>query len=177
MDELNELKEVFAEFGEVLRMMGSAMREYFTTTPWQQQLAALVMFVSFVLSLIIRIKFNYRTRGQRRVEKAKALGHVVNGTVISATFDTDENGNRKYSGRVGYEVGGRKYSTIFVPSGSSSIIRKGDTEPVYWLENPKRGFVSCNSEGFLGVLEWLLVVSIPVFLAFLTLLVTGGLQK
>ena len=177
MDELNELKEVFVEFGEVLRMMGDAMREYFTTTPWQQQLAALVMIVSFVLSLIIRIKFNYRTRGQRRVEKAKALGHVVNGTVISATFDTDENGNRSYHGRVGYEVDGRKYSTIFVPSGSSTIIRKGDVEPVYWIDNPKRGFVSCNSLGFLGVLEWLLVFSIPAFLGFLTLLVTGGLQK
>ena len=138
--------------------------------------AVLVMLVSFVLSLIIRIKFNYRTRGQRRVEKAKALGHVVNGTVISATFDTDENGNRKYSGRVGYEVDGCKYSTIIVPSGSS-IISKGDTEPVYWIDNPKRGFVSCNSESFLGVIEWLLVVSIPAVLAFLTLLVTGGLQK
>ncbi|MGN0312722.1 MAG: hypothetical protein ACI4CC_08095, partial [Lachnospiraceae bacterium] len=69
MDELNELKEEFVEFGEILKMMGDALNEYFTTTPWQQQLAALVMFVSFVLSLIIRIKFNYRTRGERRVEK------------------------------------------------------------------------------------------------------------
>ena len=177
MDELNELKEEFVEFGEILKMMGDALNEYFTTTPWQQQLAALVMFVSFVLSLIIRIKFNYRTRGERRVEKAKSLGHVVNGTVISAHFSTDEKGNRKYSGRVGYEVDGRKYSTIFVPSGTSSIIRKGDTEPVYWIDNPKRGFVSCNSMGFLGILEWLLVVSIPVVLGFFTLLVTGGLQK
>lgn len=176
IDDINELKEVFAEFGEVLRMMGDAMREYFTTTPWQQQLAALVMCVSFVSSLIIRIKFNYRTRGERRIEKAKALGHVVNGTVISASFDTDEKGNRNYHGRVEYEVDGRKYSTIIVPS-HGAIIYKGDTEVVYWLDNPKKGFVSCHSEGFLGILEWLLVVSIPVFLAFLTLLLTGGLQK
>lgn len=176
MNELNELKEVFVEFGDVLRMMGDAIREYFAITPWQQQLAALVMFVSFVLSLIIRIKFNYRTRGERRIEKAKALGHVVNGKVVSASFRTDENGNRNYHGRVEYEVDGRKYSTILVPS-QGGPIHKGDTETVYWLDNPKKGFVSCHSEGFLGVLEWLLVVSIPVFLAFLTLLLTGGLQK
>ena len=177
MEELNELKEEFVEFGNILKMMGDAAEEYFTTTPWQQQLAALVMFVSFVLSLIIRNKFNYKSRGERRIEKAKALGHVVNGKVINVRIDTDEKGNRKYHGRVEYEVDGRKYSTILVPSGSGSIIHKGDTRPVYWIGNPKRGFVSCHSEGFLGVLEWLLVVSIPVLLAFLTLLVTGGLQK
>ena len=176
MEELNELKEVFAEFGEVMKMVGEKIQEYFITTPWQIQLASLVMFVSFVLSLIIRIKFNYKTRGERRIEKAKALGHVVNGTVVSASFDTDERGNRRYSGRVEYEVDGRKYSTILAPSGSS-IISKGDIHTVYWLDNPKRGFISCHSEGFLGILEWLLVVSIPVFLAFLTLLLTGGLQK
>lgn len=175
MEELNELKEVFVEFREVLKMMGNAIREYFTTTPWQLQLAALVMFVSFVLSLIIRIKFNYKSRGERRMEKAEALGHVVEGTVISAYFDTDEKGNRRYHGRVEYEVDGRKYTTILVPS-QSGIIRRGDTRKVYWINNPKKGFVSCHSEGFLGVVEHLFVISIPIILAFLTLLITGGLQ-
>lgn len=131
MEELNELKEVFVEFGEVIKMAGDKMREFFTTTPWQIQLAALVMFVSFVLSIIIRLKFNYRTRGERRM----------------------------------------------TGSGSSGIIYKGETYKVYWVDNPKKGFTVGNSEGFLGTMEYLLVICIPVFLAFLTLLLTGGLQK
>lgn len=175
MSEFNELKEEIGKFGEVFGMMGDAIKEYLTTTPWQQQLAALVMFVSFVLSIIIRLKFNYRTRGERKVEKAKALGHMVNGRVVHASFDNDERGHRRYHGRVEYEVDGRRYSTIIFP-GDSSVIHKGDTYTVYWLNNPKRGFVSCNSEGLLGVVEYLLIIVIPVFLAFLTLLVTGGLQ-
>ena len=176
MEELNELKEVFVEFGEVIKMAGDKMREFFTTTPWQIQLAALVMFVSFVLSIIIRLKFNYRTRGERRIEKAKALGHVVNGTVVSVHYDTNEKGNRTYHGRVEYEVDGHKYSTT-TGSGSSGIIYKGETYKVYWVDNPKKGFTVGNSEGFLGTMEYLLVICIPVFLAFLTLLLTGGLQK
>lgn len=45
------------------------------------------------------------------------------------------------------------------------------------FDNPKKGFTVGNSEGFLGTMEYLLVICIPVFLAFLTLLLTGGLQK
>lgn len=176
MEELKELNEVFIEFGEVIKMTGDKMKEFFTTTPWQIQLAALVMFVSFVLSIIIRLKFHYKTRGERRIEKAKALGHVVNGTVVSAHYDTDEKGNRTYHERVEYEVDGHKYSTT-IGSGSGGIIYKGETYKVYWVDNPKRGFTVSNSEGFLGVMEYLLVICIPVFLAFLTLLVTDGLQK
>lgn len=177
MEELKELNEVFIEFGEVIKMTGDKMKEFFTTTPWQIQLAALVMFVSFVLSIIIRLKFHYKTRGERRIEKAKALGHAVNGTVVSASFNNDEKGNRSYHGRIEYEVDGRRYATVIAPSNSGTIY-KGETYTVYWVDNPKRGFTTGNSEGFLGIMEYLLVnYGIPVFLAFLTLLLTGGLQK
>lgn len=105
----------------------------------------LIVFSSFILTIIIRIKFKIderldpSKRLEDKVKKAIENKHIINATLVKTYIHYDEDNKRTFSGKYEYEVNGKKhnYTAVFW----------GEQQPrrilhLYYEKTPKKVFTN-----------------------------------
>ena len=125
-----------------------------------------------VVLIIAEIKF-MRTKGiknkrqERRLEKAKSLGHAVTAIRLEQWKDTPVDPNSRVHATYAYEVNGKYYKYHFMEREAAPR-----TITLYYINNPRKTFRgTVEDSGFLMLLFYIL----PVAAGILTMLLLGGI--
>lgn len=151
-------------------------KELFADFTWQTWLALAVFVISLVICFAYRLTHDVKFRGDKRIEKAKSMGHMVSAKCIRCHSRTSKrNGSRYRTGRYAYEVDGKRYERVI--SWNDHVgIHVGDTTTLYWIDNPKWTFVAERAGGVIEIVQRLGVIIIPLLLMVFTLYITDGFR-
>ncbi len=145
---------------EILKALAS-----FGIEVWMGVLSAVL---TFAVEVLLCTKGVITFRGERRLQKAKELGHVVRGKRVSWQR-MEDNGSKKtekYVGRYEYVVDGRVYRGMVI----SPQTAPNKEENFYYLSNPRKAFTEYDTAKKPGMV---LLYIIPFLVAYAVMRAMG----
>ena len=127
-------------------------------------------FGVLVLEIILTRMGRIMSKGPKRVARAKAMGHVVQGTLEDCWYETksDNSGTRYvYHGKYAYYVNGVKYIKKMI----SYHGRPGPTATRYYDDDPSRAYL--EEEMTKQSAGGCLIILIPVVVAVVVAMLLG----
>lgn len=126
-------------------------------------------FGVLVLEIILTRMGRIMSKGPKRLDRAKAMGHVLQGTLEDCWYETksSESGGTRYvyHGKYGYYVNGVKYTKKMI----SYHGRPGPTVTLYYDDDPSKVYLEeeITRQGAGGCLIILIPVVVAVVVAML----------
>lgn len=125
-----------------------------------------VGFVFFIVEMRLYIKGRIFNKGKKKLERAKAAGHVVIGTLVSYKSHSNGGNARTYSGRYAYEVDGVTYYK-YLQTGSRL---PHDKCTLYYEKDPRK---AKTANEMTGRLHRLVLVFLPFVVAGIVAVLLG----
>lgn len=131
-------------------------------------LGLLAAILTFITEIILCSKGIITFKGERRLKKAKELGHVVQGRRVSWQLMNEDDGKQstKYVGRYEYSVNGHIYRGMVI----SLLTIPNEEVDFYYLSDPKKAFTEADAAKKPGMI---LLYIIPFVVAYLVMKLMG----
>lgn len=150
-------------------MLADFFQEFFAENDPRLLIGAAAGIGVMVLEIILANKGLIMSKGPKRLARAKALGHVLQGTLVDCWYETKtgESGNTEYvyHGKYSYYVNGVKYIKKVI----SYHGRPSQTVALYYDDNPSRVYLEeeMTRQSVGGCLVTLIPVVVAVVVAML----------
>lgn len=158
MDSWNSLFELWNEFV-------NEFKEY----DYRVTIGAVVIIVVFVIEIILGCKGVFGNRKKKRIERARANGHVIEGHLIESWYESSDGGGAPYTyhGKYAYEINGKKKikNVIFFYAYCSP-----NTIYFYYDKNPSKLYTKEENtlfDGIGGFLALIMPIAIGVIVTYI----------
>ncbi len=152
------------EFTSLFEEFTSLLEEFFTSV---FNFNVMCGVIAAIIVFIIEIKLmKKKTKKNKKVEKAKSLGHIVKGKRIKYWADDPHSVNSWYHATYTYEVDGKEYKYKYM----NKVVPPFDVT-LYYINSPRKTFTAYEYKQNYSLILYYII---PIAVAIIVINCLGG---